>query len=101
MTRGTTPKLTFMMSIAPSKFLKLYVTGEQNGRTIFDKTLEDMEKNEASKTVSFRLTQDETLGLVEKSVLYIQARGVLTDGNVVASGILQTSVGRILKDGVI
>lgn len=101
MTRGTTPKLTFTMSIAPSKFLKLYVTGEQNGRTIFDKTLEDMEKNEASKTVSFRLTQDETLGLVEKSVLYIQARGVLTDGNVVASGILQTSVGRILKDGVI
>lgn len=101
MFRGTTPKLTFTLSIAPSRFLKLYITGEQNGRTIFEKSLENMEKNEALKTVSFRLTQDETLDLVEKSTLYIQGRGVLSDGNAVASDILQAGVGRILKDGVI
>ena len=101
MTGGTTPKLTFTMSIAPSRFLKLYITGEQNGRVVFEKSLGDMEKNETLKTVSFRLTQEETLDLAEKSALYIQARGVLADGNAVASGILQTGVSRILKDGVI
>lgn len=101
MYRGTTPKLTFTLSIAPSRFLKLYITAEQSGRVVFERTLDEVDKNDITKSVSFRLTQDETLALSEKAQIFMQARGVMTDGNAVASDIVTTGVSRILKEGAI
>ena len=101
MRRGTTPWLTMTMSLPPSKFVKLYITAKQLGKTVFERELKEMRKNEAAKQVSFQLTQEETLALHAKAAVCIQGRGELTDGNVVATGIIQTSASEILKDGVI
>lgn len=101
MIRGTTPQLTFKLGLSPSKFLILYITAEQSGTTVFERSLDQLVKNEAAKTVSFRLTQEETLGLSDRSPVYIQARGLLADNVAVASKILQIGVDRILREGVL
>lgn len=101
MTRGTTPTLTFTLSIAPSRFEVLYITAKQTGRVAFEKTLDEMTKNESAKTVSFRLSQEDTLAMSERAPILLQARGRLADGSAVASEIRQLSVGEILKEGVI
>ena len=101
MVRGTTPQLTFKIGIAPSRFLKLFITAEQSGKLAFERSLDEVVKNESTKTVSFRLTQEETLALNDRSPVYIQARGLLADNVAVASPILQFSVDGILREGVL
>ena len=101
MTRGTTPTLTFVLGLAPSRFEVLYLTAKQGGRIVFERTLEQVVKNESAKSVSFRLNQEETLALNEKAPVFVQARGRLADGSALASEMLQLSVAGILKEGVI
>ena len=101
MTRGTTPTLTFKIGLKPSKLQTLYITGAQSGRVVFERTLDQMVVNESASSVAFKLTQEETLGLSEKVPVYLQGRGLTTDGNAVATDILQTGVSAILKEGVI
>mgnify|MGYP000110440888 CR=1 FL=1 len=101
MIRGTTPKLTFKLGIRPSRFQALYITAKQGGNVVFERSLSGMNASDSQSTVDFRLTQEETLRMSDKSPVYLQARGVLTDGNVVASDRLQASVSGILKEGII
>ena len=101
MTRGTTPTLTFSLGLAPSRFAVLYLTAKQAGRVVFERNLDEVTKSEAAKTISFRLSQEETLSMSEKAPILVQVRGRLLDGNVVASDTLQFNVAGILKDEVI
>ena len=76
----------------------MYVTYQQNGETVLEKTLEDVTVTETAITIA--LTQEETLAF-SNGMVQIQIRAKFLDGAALASNILATSVEKILKDGVI
>ena len=98
MRRGTTPTNTFTVDVDLRQATELYVTYQQNGETIFEKTLEDVTVTETA--IEIALTQEETLAF-SKGMVQIQIRAKFLDGAALASNILATSVEQILKDGVI
>lgn len=98
MRRGTTPVNTIKTDMDLTGATALYVTYQQDGETVVEKELEDVEISESEITI--HLTQADTLAFAAGTVS-IQVRAVLADGNRVASGIMKTKVERILKDGEI
>lgn len=99
MTRGTTPTNTFYTSVSLVG-ATVYVTYEQSGVIVVDKTNSDMTITEDS--VSVRLSQEDTLRFQsECDPVYIQIRYVKEDGQADASNIMKTTVKKILKEGVI
>lgn len=98
MFRGTTPKLTFTL---PHEFdiSALFITFEQDGKQILEKTLEDVEVEGVKITLS--LTQADTLAFTAPSDVKIQIRLKDSEGNAVASRVMKAGVDEILKDGVI
>jgi len=98
MRRGTTPTNVFTVDVDLRNAVSLYVTYKQNGRTIIEKKLEDVEVLEES--VSVELTQADTLKFKNGEV-QMQIRARLPDGTVLASDIMTASVSAILKDGAI
>ena len=99
MIRGTTPTLQFAFPFELNNVAELWVTLKQDNNIVLDKTLADCELNGAVLTL--RLTQQDTLKLNAFLPVAIQIRIRTNDGNAVASNIITTSVGQILKDGVI
>ena len=99
MVRGTTPTLQFEFPFALTNVAELWVTLKQDNNIVLDKALADCELNGAVLTL--RLTQQDTLKLNASLPVAIQIRMRTNDGNAVASNIITTSVGQILKDGVI
>lgn len=95
MIRGTTPVVILNMPME-IPFEVLYVTFQQKGKTIFEKTLEDM-LVEGTKIV-IPLTQADTLAFDAKEIVRIQLRGKAGD-KAYASKVVQTLVSDILKDG--
>jgi hypothetical protein len=99
MYRGTTPINKFIVTdIDLSDAVAVYITYKQNGKTVIEKTMEDIEFEEGYLQV--RLTQEETLKFKDH-VVYIQIRARFFDGSAIASNMIRTSVNNILKDGVI
>lgn len=98
MRRGTTQQLTFMLPEAIS-IAALYITFSQNGKTVLEKTLDDVEVNE--KTITLSLSQEDTLKFCAKHAVYIQLRIRDALGNAIASEIIRTDAEAILKEGVI
>lgn len=99
MIRGTTPTLEFVLPFDTSILVNAYVTFEQNGELVLEKTLEDCVCQE--NMISVKLTQEETLKLTSGSITEIQIRAKTADGDALASNIIRESTGRILKEGVI
>lgn len=99
MVRGTTPTLQFEFPFELTNIAELWVTLKQDNNIVLDKELADCECDGAILTL--RLTQQETLKLNAFMPVAIQIRMRTNDGNAVASNIIITSVGQILKDGVI
>lgn len=99
MIRGTTPTLRFMLPFSVDMLDVVYITMQQDGDKVIEKTLEDCEKTE--NVLDVRLTQEETLELESGRTMEIQVRSRLKSGEAVASQIVLVSVDRILKDGVI
>lgn len=97
-TRGTTPTNTFRTSTSLVG-AKVYVTYQQAGETVFEKTNEDMSITD--DTVVVTLSQEDTLALDASKMVEIQIRYVNSDGVADASNIITTSTKRILKDGEI
>lgn len=97
--RGTTPEHTFITSLNLSGAESLYITYQQRGKTVLEKTLEDCLLTEDSITV--RLSQEDTLKFNWKEDVEIQIRAVLSDGAALASNIMVASAQRILKEGEI
>ncbi len=97
MFRGSTPLHTFTVD-RDLREAVIYVTYQQNGVTVMERTNDSLSVTETS--VALRLTQEETLEF-QSGVIHIQIRYVLPDGTADASTIMQVPVQEILKDGVI
>lgn len=107
MTRGTTPTNTFTIKGIDLTGAKLFLTYAQSGNTLFERSSDDLQvtvdtaDEEPISTVVAVLTQEETLKLITEVKVRIQLRAVFEDGTAIATGIVEKSVGEILKDGEI
>lgn len=99
MRRGTTPTNTFASDVDLTSAEVMFITYKQAGRTIIEKTLPDVTFGEGSFSVE--LTQAETLRFNSQQEVEIQVRVKFPGDEAIASNIIKTSVGRILKDGEI
>lgn len=98
--RGTTPtiKITFS-TVSVESIAVAYLTIKQNDRTMIEKTLEDATTEEHA--ISWRLTQTETLGLLENVRAVICCDWRLADGTRGRSRIESSQIGEPGKDEVI
>ena len=97
--RGTTPVHTFHVSLDLTDAEVIYITYKQGSKTLIEKEKGDLEIT--AETLAFKLTQEETLALKSSQSVEVQIRARFPDGTAVDSNIMQSPVGRILKDGVI
>lgn len=85
--------------------MTVFVTFAQGGAdpsawtVAFEKTQDDIEIQQTKLIVP--LTQADTLALSARKPVYVQIRAIDSDGLAVASNIMTTSVGAIIKDGEI
>lgn len=99
MIRGTTPQHTFLFPFDPATCSEIIVTYQQKGIDVLEKTLPDMTIDSTANTVSYRLTQEETLGFDEGFVrLQVKAK---VGNNVMASAIMNVPATEILNEEVI
>lgn len=99
MIRGTTPTLRFTLPFDTAEVAALYITIDQTHLVTVEKSLADCTL--VGSTVSFRLTQEDTLKLVQSVPAQIQVRLKTTDGTAMASNVFETPVEKILKEGAI
>lgn len=97
MRRGSTPTNVFLVDIDLTA-ATVFVSYEQGGKVIVEKTGTDLTVTEESVTLT--LSQEETLRFHSGEVL-IQLRYVMPNGTADASNIIRTTAERIIKDGVI
>jgi len=103
MIRGTTPTNTFTVTGVDLTDAKIYLTYAQNGKTLFEKTEDDLDVTvEAGlspvSTLVAKLTQAETLQMSTGTMVRIQLRAIFSDGTTIATKIVEKPVGEILKD---
>lgn len=99
MYRGTTPTLTFTLPFETNLISKCYVSFFQKERLRVEKELTNCDC--VGKTITVKLTQSDTLSFVSNAVVKIQIRALLSDGNAVASKVMEMNVKDVLKDGEI
>ena len=99
MRRGTTVENTFTTDIDLTEAEVIYITYKQKNRKIIEKSISDITVSADSLVV--HLGQADTLAFAPDVPTQIQIRARFADGTAVASNILTTTVGAILKDGVI
>lgn len=105
MRRGTTPTHKFKPKTKQGEAIDMrsadvvYMTYKQDGKTIIEKTKDDMEITEEEMVI--HLTQEETLAFSTLGNVEIECRARFADQSAIASCILKTTAQRILKDGVI
>ena len=96
---GCTCKNTFTFPYNKNDVELLFITYQQSGQTVFEKQIGDCEISDGC--VSVLLTQEETLKLHNKSIVKIQIRVKLTNGNVTKSNVIEASTDVVLKNEVI
>lgn len=94
--RGSTPTLTFKLSIETSALTVVSIAFAQNNAVVLEKGLADCTVGD--DTLSLTLTEDETLLFDSSQNMELQIRCACGDGRL-CSKIVTVSVGRILKDG--
>lgn len=99
MIRGTTPLLEFGLPFPTDIIKEAWLTFSQFNKEVF--TIEDEALTMEGSLISVKLTQEQTLLLSQNSALEIQIRILTNNGDALASNIIRTDVGRILKDGEI
>ena len=98
--RGSTPTIEFTLKeINPVSIVVAYLTINQNGVTILEKDITTMERG--VKSISWELTQEETLLFDEKANCVCQIRARTADGKAYDSPLGVFKILEILKDGVI
>jgi hypothetical protein len=98
MRRGTTQQIIFALSESID-MAALYITFQQGGKTVLEKTIDDVVIDGNNIIVDF--TQEDTLALKGSQTVYIQLRIRDTSDNAVASNVLRLYADDILKEGVI
>ena len=99
MIRGTTPTLRFYLPFSVELLEVAYITMQQGGETVIEKTLSECTAEQ--NVISVKLTQEETLKLHVGSTVEIQIRAKTAKDDALASNIMRESADRILKEGVI
>lgn len=98
--RGTTPTISFKYTvIQPSTIAVAYLTMFQNGERLLEKDLTTAEVG--VDTISWTLSQEETLAMTAGQALTIQCRYRLDDGSAYATKKATEDVLDVVKDGVI
>lgn len=97
--KGCTCKNIFSIPYNKNDIDSLFITYQQNGKTVFEKTIAECEFSEGH--VSVLLTQEDTLKLNNESVVKMQIRIKLKDGTVTKSKIIETYTDTVLKNEVI
>lgn len=98
MIRGTTPVLAFKLPFEASMIDTGYLTISQNRQVVLDIPLDTATKD--GYYLKIHLTQEDTLKLVDNYEVDLQLR-VKIGSESLASRVLTTKVGRILKGGEI
>lgn len=99
MRRGTTPTHTFTTDVELSEAVAVYVTYQQRGKTLVEKTLSDI--TFGVKSLSVELSQRDTLKFAEGERVRIQIRAKFQDDTAIASQVINTTTEEILKEGEI
>ena len=100
--RGTTPSLTFTFhTVNVSDIEVAYLTVEQLDENIIEKTKADAMVDPEKRTITWTLTQEETLSLNSRKETNLQLRYRLVDNSAFVSQIYPVEVREILKEGVI
>lgn len=76
-----------------------FVTYQQMGKTVVEKTKEDCMITPEDITVEF--SQEDTLAFAENVGVRIQIRARFADGSAVKSEVVKTTADELLKEGVI
>ena len=112
MRRGTTPTHNFKVDVDLDNIEAIYITYQQEGDTIVEKSIEDITIDTEKHVISTTLTQADTLGFnvnngccfansKKNDKVQIQIRIKYIDGSAIASDVITTGVDEILKDGEI
>lgn len=99
MIQGTTPTHTFKFPIDTGTIRKLRITYYQSGRTVLEKTEDDVEMS--GDTVTITLTQRETLSFTDRQNVKLQVKVLTASGAVLASAIKEIGVHEILNKEVL
>lgn len=99
MRRGTTITNTFSTDTDLTTAEVVYITYKQNGRTVLEKSIEDL--TITAEEITVELSQTDTLALMVGVPVQIQIRARWASGSAIASNIMTGDVERILKEGVI
>lgn len=99
--RGTTPTITFTFNtVSVSAMAVAYMTLNQ-GTELSNYDLSNATVDSENNTLSWKLTQEDTLALTQNKTVEIQCRYRLNDNSAGASKIYKVDAYRILKDGEI
>lgn len=103
MVRGTTAINTFEITDGTdlNGASVIYVTYDQGGKVVIDKSTEDGSVVVEDGTIMVSLGQNDTLALNSSMPVRIQIRVKYDSGSVIASEIIRAEVMEILKDGEI
>ena len=97
--KGCTCRNIFSLPFNENDIDVLFITYQQNGKTVFEKTKDDCEFTDGH--VSVLLTQEDTLKLLNESIVKIQIRLKLVNGTVTKSRVIETYTDIVLKNEVI
>ena len=97
--KGSTPTLSFETNAPLDNYTEIYLTLEQCGIFILEKTKSDVKIVE--NNIEIELTQEETMLLSHKYDIEAQLRIKYADGAALTSEINTFNIGRVLKNGVI
>lgn len=99
MRRGTTPTHTFKSPVDLTDAVELFMTYRQGGKTIIEKSLDDIEVEPEQLVI--HLSQTDTLAFSTIGDVEIQCRARYASGDAIASNIITIKACKILKEGVI
>lgn len=101
--KGCTCINTFTVPFGKDECESVFITYQQNGKTVIEKTIDYLEfsEEEGQKKVSAFLSQEETINLVSNERIKIQIRAKLKNTSVIKSNIIVTTTDELLKKDVI
>ena len=99
MRRGTTPTHIFKTKVDLTGATEMFITYEQDSKTVVEKSIEDITIEPEQLTV--RLSQADTLAFSTIGEVEIQCAAKMPPDTVLRSKIIRRSVGKILKEGEI
>ena len=107
--RGTTPKHIFYFPFNQNEVSVLKITYFQKGKVCFTKELSDVTFQPDEETITLQLSQEDTLSFEKyswldrqrDSLILVQIRVKLTNGQCLASDVMKDRLGDVLLDGVI